>query len=144
MISPRLSILTLGVEDMALMRAFYRSLGWKEQAEASDEHAMFQTGGAILALYPLDALAEDANTEPPKIFAGFRGVTLACLLESPAAVDTAFAQLRKLGAEIVKEPQDMYWGGYAGYFIDPEENYWEVAFNPFVTFDKRGGLIIAD
>ena len=144
MIAARLSAVTLGVEDMALMRGFYQSLGWPEQSSASDEHAMFLTGGGALALYPLDALADDANTIPPKTFAGFRGFTLACNLESREAVDAAFETLRSVGVEIVKEPQDVFWGGYSGYFIDPEENFWEVAYNPFVSFDERGGLILAE
>lgn len=144
MIPGRLSIVTLGVEDMALMRGFYRSLGWREQSSASDEHAMFLTGGGVLALFPLDALAEDANTDPPNTFDGFRGFTLACNLESREAVDTAFEKLRAVGVEVVKEPQEVSWGGYSGYFVDPEENYWEVAHNPFVTFDDRGALVISE
>ncbi|CAN5790671.1 VOC family protein [soil metagenome] len=144
MIPARLSIVTLGVEDLALMRGFYRSLGWPEQSTASDQHAMFLTGGGVLALYPLDLLAEDANTDPPKTFDGFRGFTLACNLESREAVDAAFKTLSSLGAEIVKEPQDVFWGGYSGYFVDPEDNFWEVAHNPFMTFDDRGGLIAVE
>ncbi|MEZ4524131.1 MAG: VOC family protein [Thermomicrobiales bacterium] len=144
MIAARLSIVTLGVEDMSLMRAFYRSLGWPEQSSANDEHAMFLTGGGVLALFPLDELARDANTKPPNTFDGFRGFTLACNLESREAVDLAFETLREAGAEIVKEPEEVFWGGYSGYFIDPEENYWEVAHNPFVTFDERGGLIASE
>lgn len=141
MIAARLSIVTLGVEDMALMREFYRSLGWPEQSSASDEHAMFLTGGGILALFPLDDLAADANTASPRTFMGFRGFTLACNLESREAVDVAFETLRQTDAVIIKAPQDTEWGGYSGYFVDPEENFWEVAHNPFVSFDERGALI---
>lgn len=144
MIAGRLSIVTLGVEDMAMMRAFYRSLGWLEQSSANDEHAMFLTGGGILALFPLDELARDANVAPPKTFIGFRGFTLACNLESREAVDVAFETLRGTEAVITKEPQDVEWGGYSGYFVDPEENFWEVAYNPFVAFDERGGVIASE
>lgn len=144
MIVARLSIVTLGVEDMALMREFYRSLGWTEQSSANDEHAMFHTGGGVLALFPLDELAKDANTIPPSTFMGFRGFTLACNLESRQAVDAAFETLRGTEAVIIKEPEEVYWGGYSGYFVDPEENFWEVAHNPFVSFDERGALIISD
>ncbi len=144
MIPARLSIVTLGVEDMALMRDFYRSLGWPEQSTASDEHSMFLTGGGVLALFPLDELAADANVAPPKTFIGFRGFTLACNLESREAVDAAFEMLRGTDAVIVKEPQEVFWGGYSGYFSDPEENFWEIAHNPFVSFDERGAIIAAE
>jgi predicted lactoylglutathione lyase len=141
MIPPRLSIVTLCVRDMASMRAFYRALGWPEQSSASDEHAMFLTGGGVLALFPLEAMPREVDVELPVEPSGFRGVTLACNLDSREAVDRAFDSLRGIGAKILKEPQEVYWGGYSGYFADPEENYWEVAWNPFVSFDERGALI---
>jgi uncharacterized protein len=141
MIAARLSIVTLGVRDMALMRAFYRGLGWPEQSTANDQYAMFLTGGGVLALFPLAALAEDVNTELHDDLSGFRGVTLACNLESRDEVDAAFEMLNAVGADIAKAPQEVYWGGYSGYFADPEGNYWEVAWNPYVSFDERGAMI---
>jgi uncharacterized glyoxalase superfamily protein PhnB len=86
-------------------------------------------------------MPREVDVELPVEPSGFRGVTLACNLDSREAVDRAFDSLRGIGAKILKEPQEVYWGGYSGYFADPEENYWEVAWNPFVSFDERGALI---
>jgi uncharacterized glyoxalase superfamily protein PhnB len=130
MIAPRLSIVTLCVRDMAAMREFYRSLGWPEQSSASDEHAMFLTGGGVLALYPLAAMPEEVGAEILEAPAGFRGFTLACNLDSREAVNAAFVTLRSVDARIIKDPQEVFWGGYSGYFVDPEGNCRNVAWNP--------------
>lgn len=127
---------------MAAMRAFYRDIGWREASDSSDEHAMFHTAGAVLALFPYEHLAADANSEAPPFTSGFRGISLAINLESREAVDAAFETLREAGATILKEPEDVFWGGYSGYFTDPEGHYWEVAWAPMFQFDERGGLII--
>ena len=143
MVPPRISIVTLGAHDMSTMRSFYRSLGWKEQDSASDEHSMFHTAGGVLALFPFDHLAADANV-PAAPAGDYRGFTLAINLESREKVDDAFKSLKDLGVRITKEPQDVFWGGYSGYFADPEGNLWEIAWNPFSKFDERGALIITD
>ena len=143
MIPARISIVTLGVRDLASMRAFYGGLGW-EEGISTEGFAAFKTGGAVLALFPLDELARDANTAaaPPAESGGFRGVTLALNVEEKAQVDEVVAEVRAAGGRIVKEPIDADWGGRSAYFSDPEGNLWEVAWMPGSSFDERGGLIL--
>lgn len=141
MIPARLSIVTLGVRDMPAMRAFYRSFGWREEGD-SDTHSMFHTGGGVLALFPYEELAADANLQVSGEPGAYRGFTLAINLESREDVDAAFQELRSLGVSITKEPAATDWGGYSGYFADPEGNPWEIAWGSFYSIDDRGGLII--
>ena len=141
MIPARISIVTLGVRDLASMRAFYRGLGW-EEGISTEGFAAFKTGGAVLALFPLDELARDASTEVPPGEGGFRGVTLALNVEEKERVDEVVAAVRAADGRIVKEPIDADWGGRSAYFSDPEGNLWEVAWMPGSSFDERGGLIL--
>ena len=141
MIPARISIVTLGVRDMPAMRAFYRSLGWREEGD-SDSHSMFHTGGGVLALFPYDELAADASVQISDDIGDYRGFTLAINLESREDVDTAFEALRDLGVRITKEPVATEWGGYSGYFADPEGNLWEIAWGSFYSIDDRGGMIM--
>lgn len=144
MIPARVSIVFLSAKDMSCMRAFFRQLGWKEQSSSSDNHAMFYTGGAVLGLFPEESLKEEANLSDGDGSRAVPGFTLAINLESKEAVDSAFAHLEQIEAEITKPPEDVFWGGYSGYFRDPEGNLWEVAHNPFVEFDERGALVLGD
>lgn len=137
----RISMVTLGVRDMPRMRAFYRSLGWNERADANDTHSMFHLAGAFLGLYPIDLLAEDAGVSTDDTRDGFRGITLSINVETPQAVDAALDRARDAGAEIVKEAVDTTWGGRSGYFEDPEGIRWEVAWAPGAVFDERGAMI---
>ncbi len=142
MIPARVSIVTLGVRDLASMRAFYRSLGWHEGI-STEGFAAFKTGGAMLALFPLDELARDANVAaPPGESGGFKGVTLALNVEEKAQVDEVIAEVRAAGGRVAKEPIDADWGGRSAYFSDPEGNLWEVAWMPGSSFDERGSLIL--
>lgn len=141
MIPARVSVITLGVHDMPVMRAFYRSLGWREEGD-SDEHSMFHTGGGVLALFPFGDLAQDANVPAGEPSTAYRGFTLAINLETKEMVDEVIQTLRGLDVRIVKEPADTFWGGYSGYFADPEGNLWEVVWGSFYTVDDRGGLIM--
>ena len=141
MIPARISIVTLGVRDLASMRAFYRGLGW-EEGVSTEGFAAFKTGGAVLALFPLDELARDANSVVPPGDGGFRGVTLALNVEEKGRVDEVVGTVRAAGGRIVKEPIDADWGGRSAYFSDPEGNLWEVAWMPGSSFDERGGLIL--
>ncbi len=141
MIPARISIVTLGVRDLASMRAFYGGLGW-EEGISTEGFAAFKTGGAVLALFPLDELARDANTVVPPGEGGFRGVTLALNVEEKGRVDEVVGTVRAAGGRIVKEPIDADWGGRSAYFSDPEGNLWEVAWMPGSSFDERGGLIL--
>jgi catechol 2,3-dioxygenase-like lactoylglutathione lyase family enzyme len=127
---PRLSIVTLGVEDLDEAIQFYRDgLGLPMQDRDPDAGvAFFELAGAWLALYPRTALAEDATVSPEG--EGFEGVTLAHNVESKAAVDAVLDEAAAAGAEIVKPAEDVFWGGYSGYFADPDGHLWEVAWNP--------------
>ncbi len=141
MIPARISIVTLGVRDLASMRAFYGGLGW-EEGISTEGFAAFKTGGAVLALFPLGELARDANSVVPPGEGGFRGVTLALNVEEKGRVDEVVGTVRAAGGRIVKHPNDADWGGRSAYFSDPEGNLWEVAWMTGSSFDERGGLIL--
>ncbi len=132
---PRLSIVTLGVADLPRSVAFYRDgLGLPMINAEGEGIAFFQLDGVRLALYPRVALAEDAALIDPGPSA-FSGITLAHNLRSKAEVDAFFAELAPTGAHIVKRPRDVFWGGYSGYFTDPDGYLWEVAWNPHFAID---------
>ena len=127
---PKISLVTLGVRDLPRMVAFYRDgLGFPAHDYAEgDEMVMFRLEGAWLGLFPREELAKDARVSVEG--AGFSGVTLAHNEPSKEGVDRAFAEAIAAGATVVKRPEDVFWGGYSGYFADPEGNLWEVAWNP--------------
>lgn len=124
----RLSLVTFGVRDLAGARAFYARLGWRESPPSNAEVAFFQCGGMALALWSRDALVEDARVEQPG--SGFANVSLALNVRSKAEVDATLAEAERAGAKILKPAGDVFWGGYTGYFADPEGFAWEVAWNP--------------
>jgi uncharacterized protein len=128
----KISIITLGVRDIARSLAFYRDgLGFKtHNYKDGADHVLFEMEGSWLSLYPADKLAEDALV-PVEGF-GFHRVTLAHLAKSKAEVDQVYAQAIAAGATAKKHPQDVFWGGYSSYFADPDGFLWEVAFNPFL------------
>ena len=131
----RLSIITLAVSDLAASRAFYREVfGWSEIEPASDDIAFFQLSGIRFALYPLAAMAEEHNAP----VGGPQGFTLAYNLNAKAEVDEAFALLRERGVEILKEPEEVFWGGYSGYVAGPDGEQWEIAYNPFTAVNDDG------
>ena len=132
----RLSLVTLGVADVARARAFYEALGLRAGPMSEDAVVFFDMNGVILALYGRDALAADAGVAP--VAAGFPGLTLAWNLGSEAEVDAAFATALEAGADAVKRPRKVVWGGYSGYFSDPDGHLWEVAHNPFFPLDAKG------
>jgi uncharacterized protein len=136
----RLNVVTFGVRDLPAVRSFYEALGW-ESHSAGDEFVRFDIGGAVLALYPIDALAEEADMPPPKDTERFAGFTCAVVVQSEEMVDAAIEQVREAGGRILAEPVAREWGGRSAYFADPEGNTWEVAWLPGSTFDARGGLI---
>jgi catechol 2,3-dioxygenase-like lactoylglutathione lyase family enzyme len=137
----RVSIITLGVSDLQKFRAFYvYGLGWK-QAEASNDSIIFvPLNGIALALYQHEALAEDACV--PADRSSFRGFTLAYNTRSKEEVNDVLAFAKAAGATITKPAQDVFWGGYSGYFADPDGFLWEVAHNPFVEMTGDGNLLI--
>jgi catechol 2,3-dioxygenase-like lactoylglutathione lyase family enzyme len=127
------------VRDLEISRKFYAEiLGWRPSAAGNDSIAFFQAGGAVLALFSRESLAEDALISPQG--SGFSGITLAYNARSESEVDEIISDLKSRDVKIAKEPQKVFWGGYSSYFIDPDGYHWEVAYNPFFPFDKDGNL----
>ncbi len=123
---PVVSMITLGVSDLGRSIRFYEEgLGFERVAYDSDDIAFFEAGGPRLALYPRDALADDARVDPQG--RGFTGITLAQNLASSRAVTALLKQAVNAGGTLVKEGQPVFWGGFSGYFADPDGHLWEVA-----------------
>lgn len=139
--SARISLITLGVDDLPAATAFYEKIGFRNYEKHSQESVTFlDAGGLILGLFGREALAEDANSD---IGVQGRGaVALAQNLESEQAVDAYLELVKTAGATILKPAQKVFWGGYSGYFADPEGHIWEVAFNPFWKLDENGGVVL--
>ena len=125
---PRITLGTLGVSDLARSIRFYRDGLGLPQRETPESVAFFEMRGVWLSLYAREALAEDATVSPEG--SGFRGFTLAHNVRSPEAVDRLLADAVAAGATLVKPGQRVFWGGYSGYFADPDGFLWEVAWNP--------------
>ena len=138
-IPARISIVTLGVSDLARSSEFYAALGWRKSDASQDAIAWFHTADSVLGLFATEDLARDANADP-RHHPGFRGVTLAINLESPEAVDQAMAAAVAAGATVQKPATAADWGGYSGYFADPDGHLWELAHNPFFPLTKEGRL----
>ncbi|MBP2636497.1 MAG: glyoxalase [Firmicutes bacterium] len=141
----RINIICLGVKDMAQSICFYRDgLGFAtDEKEDNPKVVFFNTTGTKFELYPLELLAVDINEEnPPQIGTGFAGITLAYNVKSEAEVHEVMELAKKAGATIAKEPQKVFWGGYSGYFTDPNGYYWEVAYNPYWSFDENDMLVL--
>lgn len=132
------SLITLGVADVLASRAFYERLGLVASGFESDEVVFFDMNGTILGLFGREALAEDAGVDAAG--SGFRAVSCAMNLDSEAAVDRGLAHAEACGAEIVQPARKVFWGGYSGYFADPDGHLWEVAYNPFVPLTEEGRL----
>ncbi len=133
---PRVSIITLGVKDVARSRAFYEALGFKASTASQESVTFLDGGGVVLGLYGRAPLAEDATVEDSA--PGFSGVALAHNARSEADVDAALAEAVAAGAKLVKPAGKVFWGGYSGYFADPDRHLWEVAFNPYLKLSDDG------
>lgn len=134
---PNLSLVTLGVSDLARSIAFYRDiLGWKTTAKPGDGVAFFPLHGVILGLFPKDELAKDAHVKLGS--SGHQSFSLAHNAMSKEEVDELFAMLKSKGVTIRKEPEEVFWGGYSGYFADPDGFLWEIAWNPHWKMDEDG------
>lgn len=138
---PRLSLITLGVSDMARSRAFYERLGWRASAMSNDAVTFFQAGGVILGLYGHAALAADAKIEDVGMPA-YRGVSLAYNGRDKAEVDAVLVDAEAAGAKIVKPAEEVFWGGYSGYFADPDGHLWEIAWNPGFAIAEDGSITL--
>ncbi len=138
---PSVSVVILGVGDFQRARRFYKDgLGWPIAFE-KDCIAFFRLSGVVLALYPREALAKDATVSAEG--SGFSGVTLAHNVASEREADEVMATVERLGARIVKPAQKVFWGGYSGYFADPDGHLWEVVYNPHWKLDEQGSILIS-
>jgi predicted lactoylglutathione lyase len=135
----RLSLITLGVSDLARSRAFYEALGWQTGAGPDDDVVFFQTGCMVVALWSRERLAEDSAVEDN---GGWGGITLAYNTRSPAEVDSVIEEARSAGGAITREPGETFWGGYSAMFSDPDGHPWEVAHNPRWEIGEDGALRI--
>ena len=133
----RVSLITLGVHDLARARAFYEELGWVTRAGPEDDVVFFPSGGMVVALWDRAALAEDSGVSDA---GGWGGMTLAHNVRSPGEVDAVIEEARAAGATIAREPAETVWGGYAGAFADPDGHPWEVAHNPGWTIEADGSV----
>jgi predicted lactoylglutathione lyase len=131
----RVSLVTLGVRDLARSRAFYEALGWTTNAAPDDDVVFFQAGGIIVGLWGRDELAADSGVDDS---GGWGGVTLAHNVRSPAEVDAVIDEAERAGARVPRRGAETFWGGYSGLFVDPDGHPWEVAHNPGWTVGDDG------
>jgi predicted lactoylglutathione lyase len=138
--NPRLSFLTLGVLDLKLMSDFYKEkFGWIPHKEM-DDIVFFKMNGFILALYPSEELAKDAQIK--NTGNGWKQFSFSINFNSTEEVDQEVSRLKNAGVKVLKEPQSVFWGGYNAYIEDPESNLWEFAYNPFLELDKEGNVLL--
>jgi hypothetical protein len=138
----RLTLVTLGVEEVERAARFYEALGMKRCLRGTEGVAFFAAGGVVLSLYGREDLARDAAIErmPP----GSGSVTLAFNVESDAAVDATLDAAARAGGKILRPGYRVFWGGFIGYFADPDGHVWEIAHNPQFPFDERGLLVLPE
>jgi hypothetical protein len=142
---PHPTAVTLGVRDFHASVRFYEALGFARRLCASgDEIAFFDAGGVVLALYGWDQLAHDAALAPSPTASAFRGTTLAWNCASRTEVDAAFVCALAAGATLLKAAQETGWGGYSGYFADPDGHPWEIVHAPGFSFSPEGQLRLPD
>ena len=134
----RVSLITLGVADVAASRAFYERLGWQVAMDV-EETVFFSLDRTVLTLWGRDKLAADSGVEDP---GGWGGVTLAHNVRSDEEVDRVIGEARAAGARIAREPASTFYGGYAGVFLDPDGHPWEVAHNPGFPLDDDGAIVL--
>ena len=135
----RVTLITLGVSDLDRSKDFYGALGWTI-AEEQPSVIFYQLNGLALGLFPFDALAEDQGRAGEKL--GVGGSTLAINFPTEAEVDEAFASALAAGATLLKSPEKVFWGGYSGYYADPDGHVWELAMNPFWPLKEDGSLTL--
>ena len=135
----RVTLITLGVADLARSKAFYAALGWQPTAD-QDEVVFYQINGMVLGLFGLGPLAKDQGR--PDATLGTGAMTLAQNFNTEAEVDAAYALALEAGASALKAPEKVFWGGYSGYYADPDGHVWEVAHNPFWELNSDGSLTL--
>lgn len=130
----RLTFITLGVKDLATSINFYENkFGWKRTETSTNDIVFYQLNGIQISLYSRNELAKDATVDSTGN--GFKGFTLSYNARSEKEVDELVNALRDKGVRVIKEPQKVFWGGYSSYIADPDDNLWEIAFNPFLKND---------
>jgi catechol 2,3-dioxygenase-like lactoylglutathione lyase family enzyme len=139
-IALRLSLVTLGVADVERAARFYETLGMKRRLRSAEGVAFFEAGGAVVSLYGRDSLERDIGLGGAKT--DFGGITLAFNVGSEPEVDATLSVAEKAGAKILKGGHKVFWGGYIGFFSDPDAHIWEVAYNPQFPFDERGQIVL--
>ncbi len=136
----RLTIVGLGVNNLEVSNGFYENIfGWKKLKSSNESISFFQLNGILLSLYPKDKLAEDAGVSHEGN--GFKAFSLAFNTRTKDEVDDLVTDFQEKGVKIVKQPEEVFWGGYSGYIADPDDNLWEIAFNPFLPLDVQGNAI---
>jgi predicted lactoylglutathione lyase len=144
-VEQRISLITLGVTDLARARMFYERLGW--QGQEIEETVFFQAGGLALVLWGRGKVASDAGIDDSSIDGntdGFGGMTLAHNVRSRAEVDQVLSEAASAGAEITQPARETFYGGYAGFFTDPDGHVWEIAYNPGFPLESDGAITIPD
>lgn len=136
----KLTLITLGVADVARSRTFFNGLGWEPSPKSLDDLVIYPLGGMLLALHPREALAEDIGISAEG--SGFSGLTLSYNTRSKEEADRVLAEASQLGGTVVKPAQDVFWGGYSGYFRDLDGHLFEVAYNPFWPMDEDGNVVL--
>jgi uncharacterized protein len=135
----KLNLITLGVDDLDRALNFYeKGLGWKRSSASTADMVVFPLGGIALSLFPRKSLADDIGIDSNG--SGFAGLTIAYNAKSEKEVDEVMKKVQSLGATIVKPAQKVFWGGYSGYFRDPEGHLFEVAHNPFWPLDENDNI----
>jgi catechol 2,3-dioxygenase-like lactoylglutathione lyase family enzyme len=135
-----LHLITLGVTNLARSRLFYETVfGWPASSASQGDVVFFKSRGAVVALYPLDKLADDAAVVP-RAESGFNGITLAHNVKEKTDVAPLIERAKAAGAVVTKPAQDAFWGGHHGYFADPDGYLWEIAWNPYFPFNEDGTL----
>lgn len=137
----RVTLITLGVADLDRSKAFYAALGWTPTADEG-EVVFYQINGLVLGLFGLGPLAKDQGR--PDASLGTGAMTLAQNFETEAEVDAAYAAAIRAGAVALKAPEQVFWGGYSGYYADPDGHVWELAYNPFWPLNADGSLTLPD
>ena len=138
----RITIITIGVDDLKRSTAFFERLGWRRSVRQAQGVSFFQCGSVAVSLIPRSELAKDAGVSPKG--EGFGGFAIAYNTRLKEEVDDVLAEAKSAGADIVKPAQQVFWGGYSGYFRDLDGHLWEVAWNPSFPLDDRGAVRLPD
>jgi predicted lactoylglutathione lyase len=138
--SSRIHLITLGVKDMKVARAYYAAMGWDISPISMDEVTFYQAGDQVLGLYLQEALDQDTGLEAPRP----GGITLAISMHSHEEVDAQYAKALEAGATALKAPVEKPWGGYVSYVADPDGHAWEFSYVPQLVPDQNGALILPD